>query len=243
MIRIAIADDESRIRLGLAKMIEHSHIPHKITGTYSDGEEALKDMKVNIADVLITDIKMPVIGGLQLIEELKQFNESLKFIVLSGFRDFDYAKTAIRLGVEDYLLKPINQEELYRLLDKANRERESDREGGDQPKGEAEGRVVTLIKKYIEEEYRKDISLSELAEKVYLNPQYVSQLFKAQTGQTITDYLLQVRIEKAKEIMKYNLELKVYEVGELVGYQDPVYFNRLFKKITGVTPKEYRDKA
>jgi two-component system response regulator YesN len=242
MIRIAIADDETRIRLGLSKMIEKGHVPHKITGCYADGEEALKDLKVNIADVLITDLKMPVIGGLALIEQLKQFNKELKFIVLSGFRDFDYAKTAIQLGVEDYLLKPVNQEELYRLLDKVNKEHEAGKEGGDAQRNEADSRVVSLIKDYIEEEFRKEIGLSELADRVFLNPQYISQLFKKQTGQTITDYLLQVRIDKAKEILKYNLELKVYEVGELVGYSDPVYFNRLFKKMTGMTPKEFKEK-
>lgn len=238
-MKIAIVDDESKIRLGLAKMIEQASPLYKISGSYTDGDEALRELKTNIVDVLITDIRMPSMDGLQLIEHLRGLNPDLKIIILSGFRDFDYARTALRSGVEDYLMKPVNRDELYRLLEKlAKSLPESTATGAEQT---GQSRIVSLIVKEIEETYYQEFDLTVFSDKAGLNPNYIRQLFKQHRGQSITDYIMHVRVEKAKELLKYNLELKIYEVGEHVGYPDSVYFNRLFKKIAGMTPKEYKE--
>ena len=102
-------------------------------------------------------------------------------------------------------------------------------------------RTVLAVKKIIETEYRHELSLHQIAEKVFLTASYLSKLFKHETGGTITEYMTMVRINKAKELLKNNRNLKTYEVGEFVGYTDSSYFNKLFKKEVGVTPKEYRD--
>lgn len=103
-------------------------------------------------------------------------------------------------------------------------------------------RVIETIKQLILQDYDKDVELTELSEKVFLNPSYLSTLFKQETGLTITQYVLQLRIMKSKELLKKRLDLKVYEVGEQVGYPDSIYFNKVFKKAVGVTPKEYRNR-
>jgi two-component system response regulator YesN len=101
-------------------------------------------------------------------------------------------------------------------------------------------RLVKVIKDYINEHYYEPITLNMIAENIYLSPSYISDLFKKQTGENITDYLAKVRIEKAKILLK-DLQIKSYEIGEMVGYKDPAYFSKVFKKVVGVSPNEYRN--
>lgn len=104
-------------------------------------------------------------------------------------------------------------------------------------------RTIELVKQIIEEEYKDEMDLSRLAERVFLTPSYLSKYFKTETGETITDYLIKIRLNKAKELLKNRLDYKTYEVGHKVGYHDPAYFNKLFKRMVGMTPKEYRNRT
>lgn len=502
MINIAVVDDEERIRLGLAKLIELSGDEYKVVGCYSGGPELLEHLNDIHADLIITDIKMPQMNGLQLIEKVQQRKPKTKFAIVSGFNDFSFARQAIRQGVEDYLLKPVDQNELADLLNRvknnleleryrkevateehirlllrndidhlpehmiqgANRDlaqtqllrdhfavllvrtepelpaeriekplsywnrefrvcaweprhsvivasigekdysetvrelgytllqqlpvasavrigvsgihqgplklrdaylqaeacmqaswyesgpramadastlpkrdesynplrllekefrpalqvldfnranaavsdwidelgknrpsweeltegsaylfdliRDERSERQTQPSDAAddspglipmlfadwasyknallaaaqeqldnlknarqENRVIETVKSYIQKNYLKEMELQRLADIVYLTPSYLSKLFKTTTGETITDYIISVRIERAKELLLKAPSLKTYEVGEQVGYPDPAYFNKVFKKVTGLTPKEYRERV
>lgn len=502
MIYIAVVDDEERIRLGLAKLIEQSGEDYKVVGCYSGGPELLGHLNEIHVDLIITDIKMPQMNGLQLIEKVQQRKPKTKFAIVSGFNDFSFARQAIRQGVEDYLLKPVDQTELAELLSRVKNNLELERyrkevateehirlllrndinhlpehmiqgasrdlgqtqllrdhfavlfvraepelpteriekhlsywnreyrvfaweprhtvivaaigekdysdtvrelghtllqqlpmassvrigvsgihqgplklrdaylqaeacmqaswyepgqkamaeasalagrdegynplrllekefrpalqmldlvranaavadwmdeltkhrpswealtEGSDylfglirdefnercSPTAETaedsrgpaptffpdwssyragllavaseqleslknarqENRVVETVKAYIQKNYLKELELQRLADIVYLTPSYLSKLFKTTTGETITDYIISVRIERAKELLLKNPSLKTYEVGEQVGYPDPAYFNKVFKKVTGLTPKEYRERV
>ena len=106
-----------------------------------------------------------------------------------------------------------------------------------------ENRVVETVKNFIHRHYSEELELGRLAEEVFLTPSYLSKLFKTETGETITDYWISVRMEKAKELLRENQSLKTYEVGEQVGYGDPAYFNKVFKKVVGSTPKEFRSRV
>jgi two-component system response regulator YesN len=103
-------------------------------------------------------------------------------------------------------------------------------------------RVIEAVKQIIIREYDKHLELAELSERVHLNPSYLSRMFKQETGETVTNYLIRVRIEKAKELLSGEMGLNVYEVSEKVGYSDSMYFTKLFKRMVGVTPKEYAEK-
>lgn len=504
MVRIVLVDDEERIRQGLGKLIERVGSDYVVTGAYASGNELLADIQRVDADVVITDIKMPGLSGLETLEKLQAIRPDWKFIVLSGFNNFLYARQALRLGVEDYLLKPVDVDELSRLLLKVRlgleRERarmrgratdqvrlllfgepdtmpahlreeayaglgklplfadhfavfvlsshsgtalaqiESASRGwqrgwlavpkadgvaavvvsigagdhadtvselgqtlqrllpgrfigrigasdvfrgpawlreaylqaivamqhawyspassafanyaklpkrteasavghpiallardfremlalhdfdraaeairqwlallmqrkpgwnelkngcetvaamirGEQAAEDAgsrpvfdhaaldpacspnsvafteqflsaaksafqllladkqEKRVVEEVKFYIQRHYTEELELSRLAEVVYLTPSYLSKLFKGETGETITDYLIAVRMERAKALLRDKRAWKTYEVGEQVGYADPAYFNKVFKKIVGCTPKEFRERV
>ncbi|MNI63628.1 putative response regulatory protein [compost metagenome] len=164
--------------------------------------------------------------------------------MLSGFSDFEYARRAIRYGVMDYLLKPIEKTQLFELLkrvetDKRLKLADAEQHAVQAPEG-GEHYVVEQTKSILEREYGHNFELERLAEAVGMNASYISRLFKYKTGQTITDYLIGIRIAKAKELLTEQPDLKNYEIAELVGYSDPVYFNKLFKKICGMTPKDYK---
>ncbi|MFD0670781.1 response regulator [Cohnella sp. GCM10027633] len=502
MIPIAVVDDEERIRQGLAKLIEQSGEQYKVTGIFASGAELLAQLDELDVELVITDIKMPKMNGLELIERLRDRKPNLKIAIVSGFDDFTFARQALRYGIEDYMLKPVDKSELEQLLRKVGdslaqeREREHAREedqlglllfneaeqlpkhlrdetskalelspsfiepyavfvirgrtemsariidtatagwlprrkvlegddayalvvwlsstdhaerakeigqtllqrlpvafegriGGSgvfrgatwlreacrqaeqalqhawftagrggfadyasipkrqhaaqrlpvlldkefhdmmaltefvraqesivkwikacreerptwpelregcetvlafirrygtakagepeaapQPvaacephryadfdafsrfylaevaeefrllqESRQENRVVETVKSYILQHYTEELELNRLAEEVYLTPSYLSKLFKTETGETITEYLISVRIDRAKELLRELTALKTYEIGEKVGYADPAYFNKVFKKVVGCTPKEYRDRV
>ncbi|MBB6673955.1 response regulator transcription factor [Cohnella nanjingensis] len=502
-VNIAVVDDEERIRQGLAKLVEQTGEEYRVVGTYANGQELLDALGGLQLDLVITDIKMPQMNGLQLIERVQQRRPKIKFAILSGFNDFAFARQAIRQGVEDYLLKPVDQSELSELLSRVKHNLELDSyrkavaaeehirlllsndvshlpehmtqgasrelgqselfrehyavillrtepelapervvsymaswtrahkvlaweprqtvvvtaighgdhadtarelgvtllqrvphpiyarlgasaihqgplklreayleaeaslqkvwyedgykamndvhhlakrgdegmnllrlldkdfrpalqmldvaraeaalvawlddvgrqkpswqalaegcaavsglirsersERGPQPDEPEEepvvwspkrfihwaaftaafldaareqlhilkearqgNRVVETVKAYIQRHYTEELELQRLADTVYLTPSYLSKLFKTETGETITDYVISIRIERAKEKLLKEPSLKTYEVGESVGYPDPAYFNKVFKKVAGVTPKEYRERV
>lgn len=239
VLRIAIVDDEDKMKQGLRKWIEKADPEYQVIGVYSNGKEALKQLEQTAAEVVITDIKMPQMDGLELIRHLKKRNADIKFIIVSGLTEFEHARTAIRLGVVHYLVKPIVKTELVQVLHELAQQ---------QPKQATcsmnrHSRTIGQVKQLIEQGYKQEIHLSQLAKKVYLTPSYLSKRFKTEMNKTITDYIIEVRMKKAKELLRERLDLKVYEVAELVGYPDPVYFNKLFKKEVGMTPREYREQG
>ncbi|QMV43942.1 response regulator [Cohnella cholangitidis] len=502
MVNIIVVDDEERIRLGLVKLISQIGEEYQVKGIYASGIELLADIDNVEADLLITDIKMPKLNGLELVEKVKSMRPEMKFAILSGFDDFSYARQALRYGAMEYLLKPVDKTDLERLLVKVKTDLEQignenkfnaedhlkllllndsedlpmhmteaasrylkaipalqshfavfvlrgnpvvtrqnwqfavagtqrewffverdeqttaaivcigDRDHADTtkelaqtllyrlpasfcgqlgcsdvfngsnwlrqsylqaeravqhgwysdakkgysvysdlpkkqesvanpyiiidrtfrealaladyerareslhlwveemierrplwndlfdacvalhallPRGSEdhgqppqqtqsmiierpesfanaraftsyflglimellsekelarqENRVIETVKAYIRNHYTEEMELNRLAEKVFLTPSYLSKLFKTETGETLTEYFISVRIERAKELLRDQRALKTYEVGEKVGYFDPAYFNKIFKKTVGCTPKEYRDRV
>lgn len=252
-MNIMIADDEEFIRLGLEKILTKMDLDIKVIGSYSNGMDAwshISKLGEGELDVLITDIKMPMMDGLKLIEHLR--GRTIATIVLSGFSEFEYARKALRQGVRDYLLKPIDKANLYDLLVKIKLER-SEQESASAASGvtdlsqetitkEKEHHVIEQMKAILEEEYGKNFEMERMAESVGMSANYLSRLFKQETGMTLTDYLIDIRIEKAKQFLTDHPNLKNYEISQLVGYSDPVYFNKLFKKMVGETPKDYKGK-
>jgi two-component system, response regulator YesN len=248
MIKVMIADDEEVIRRGLAKITSKMDIEVNVIGSYGNGAEAwqhLQDLSPSDIDLLITDIKMPMMDGFKLIEHARDHMQNISIAVLSGFSEFEYARRAIRHGVMEYLLKPIDKKQLHDLLRRV--EDQKSRAPQQKPEEElpqaAEGGehyVVEQAKSILEKEYGQSFELERLAEAVGMNASYISRLFKSKTGGTITDYLIGIRIAKAKELLIKHPDMRNYEIAERVGYSDPVYFNKLFKKMTGVTPKDYK---
>lgn len=236
MLNIVIVDDEEYVLKGLEIIISEAGRNYCVVGCFEDGEDALPKLLSLDVDVILTDIKMPRMDGLELIKNVKMLNTEITCVILSGFDDFEYARVALRYGVKDFLLKPVDENELFRCFDEIAKSKNK----ADRDISEGEKRTVTIVKKIIDTEYYKEFTLAYLAEKVYLNPKYLSRLFKDETGITITDYLLHTRIAKAKELLIGNLDMKIYEIAGAVGYEEPDFFNKLFKRAVGISPRDYR---
>lgn len=188
----------------------------------------LSGMGPDDLDVIVTDIEMPMMDGLRFIEQAKEKLPNVVIIMLSGYNDFEYARRALRAGATDYLLKPMDKVEVFKLLDRcaeAKQAAERDAGAAAAPAPHSLGAATAdRICKLIDREYNRDIDLPYIADKVGFNASYISKLFSREKGETITDYLNRVRMDKAKMLLRDHPGLKVYEIAHLVGYGDKIYF-------------------
>ena len=238
-MKILIIDDEPKIRNGLSNLLTRRE-GWEVAGAYENAADALKYLAVNQVDVMITDIKMPEISGLELIARIRERDKKTAIIILSGYSNFQFAQRAIELGVSRYLTKPTNPRELICILEETEKKL-----GGKQEKEEDSGKIPNLFVQkaadYIKLNYSEKISIKEIADQLYLSPNYLSELFKKHTGKTISEYLTEYRLEKACQLLDH-AEYRVGDVSGMVGIHDGRYFSNMFKKKYGMTPTEYRNR-
>ncbi|CDA99238.1 putative uncharacterized protein [Lachnospiraceae bacterium CAG:215] len=238
-MKILIIDDEPKIRNGLSNLLTRRE-GWEVAGAYENAADALKYLAVNQVDVMITDIKMPEISGLELIARIRERDKKTAIIILSGYSNFQFAQRAIELGVSRYLTKPTNPRELICVLEETEKKL-----GGKQENEEDSGKIPNLFVQkaadYIKLNYSEKISIKEIADQLYLSPNYLSELFKKHTGKTIFEYLTDYRLEKACQLLDH-AEYRVGDVSGMVGIHDGRYFSNMFKKKYGMTPTEYRNR-
>lgn len=238
-MKILIIDDEPKIRNGLSNLLARRE-GWEVAGAYENAADALKYLAVNQVDVIITDIKMPEISGLELIARIRERDKKTAIIILSGYSNFQFAQRAIELGVSRYLTKPTNPRELICVLEETEKKL-----GGKQEKEEDSEKIPNLFVQkaadYIKLNYSEKISIKEIADQLYLSPNYLSELFKKHTGKTISEYLTDYRLEKACQLLDH-AEYRVGDVSGMVGIHDGRYFSNMFKKKYGMTPTEYRNR-
>ena len=235
---IVIVDDEPKIRNGLSRLLDGRGNWH-VTGTYADGMDALKNMAFRRPDVIITDIRMPEVNGLDMIDRMRETDRDAYIIILSGYSDFGFAQRAIELGVTRYLTKPTKKRELLGVLEEIERRLPGEQKGEEEKK-EVTNLMVQKAMDYIALNYSGKISLKEIAQELYLSPNYLSELFKRHTGKNISEYITQFRLEKARRYLQQP-EYKIGDVAELVGFSDQRYFSSMFKRRYGMTTNEYRN--
>jgi two-component system response regulator YesN len=248
MYKLMIVDDEPIILNGLRHLIEKHAWFSEIVGA-SDGIDALEKMETFKPDLLITDIHMPEMDGLELIRQAKQRKVD-RFIVLSGYDVFDYVREALRMNVVDYLLKPINKSELHDALERIHQGWETERESGSKfalinSIGDMEEQQdhITKCLAYIQNHFARDLSLDEVADYLGLHPNYVSCLIKKITAKSFVHHISTYRVQKAKEILAKRPSLSLDQVSRHVGYENPRHFYKVFKKYEGTTPGEYRSQV
>lgn len=243
-MKIIIVDDEIKIRNGLSKLISNCKDKnYEITGVFADAFSMLNSLNTLAADVLITDIKMPVINGLELISKIREKNQDIKIIILSGYGNFTYAQEAIKLGVYRYLLKPTNPKELLSALNELafqNHTINTVQSSAPDDLKTVKNIIIQQAVNYIEINYNKKISLKKTAEYLHISPNYFCELFKKFLNKNFIDYVNEYRIEKSKTFLK-DISLTVHDISRLVGYSDSRYFCSIFKKKNGITPTEYRN--
>lgn len=241
MSSILLVDDERWVRTALRKVIERSGHPYQVVMECSNGLEALEWLENHAADVVMTDVKMPVMDGITLVRQLRERNQQHEVVMISGYDDFPYLQFALRAQVVDYLLKPVEVDEMSKCLESIQG-RLSKAQADALPPAAAdafEQSPIRLAIHYIHSALPGDITLQEVAAKVHLNSSYLSQLFKQHMKVNFTDYVMEKRMEKAKQLLSQTT-LRVSEIAERVGYSDLAYFSNTYKRLTGMTPSEYR---
>lgn len=252
MLKILIVDDEDIIRAGLRSLIDKNIPDYEVIGTARNGKEGLALALKLIPNVIIADIKMPYLDGLEMVDMIRPTLHDVKFIILSAYTDFPYLQHAIRSGVVDYLEKPVNRFELANRLNtirnilnhqetlEKSREAEPSLPPPESLSGAKENATIEKAVQYVHANFFTDISLTVISKYLHINSNYFCTLFKKKTGVNFIDYLTNVRIENSKKLLE-NPNLKIYEISQMIGYYSSKHFSLLFKDLVGVTPTEYRE--
>lgn len=259
MYRILLTDDEQIERMALARRLTR-HFGNNIKISEAvNGAEALEIFTRERNQIVILDIAMPELNGVEAAEQIRKLDSDCVIIFLTAYDEFSYAKRAIVVRALDYLLKPCEEEELLavmeeamRLADRNGAGQEQSKDGGGQQdvhlendpeehmEGEARREVAEIIRDYIRNNYMKEISMQDAARMLHYSDAYFCKLFKQCFDQNFTTYLTKIRIHEARKLL-INKNASIKDVGMKVGYYDSNYFAKVFKRITGILPSEYRD--
>ena len=247
MYRVILVDDERLILRGLSTVVPWAELCCEVAGTAHDGADGLEQIRKLRPDIVLTDIRMPNMDGLTMLAAIRSEFPEIQMSVLTAYREFDYARQAITLGVCRYLLKPSNLEELKDAvrqmaarLDAAAKPAEES--GEDETVREAGNYLVKAALAYIREHCTEQhLSLGEVAEHVYVSQWHLSKLLNRETGQSFFDLLSGMRISRAKELLA-DPAIRIHEIAEKTGFSDVAHFSRSFKKTAGCTPGEYRNR-
>lgn len=240
MYKLLIVDDEAFERKVIRFMLNKSFSNIKVIGDATNGEEAILLAKKHDPDIIIMDIKMPEKNGLEAQQVIMQFSPNIKTIILTAFDNFNFAQNAIKLGVVDYMLKPIKPEELNESISKVISllQREKINLQTSKEVNYTKDSIHQALE-YINKNFNKEISLESVSDHVHLNPQYFSRYFKNNTGIKFTEYVSKVRIKEGKKLLA-STDKSVSRISMDIGYIDPAYFTKVFIKYEGISPHKYR---
>lgn len=234
--KILVVDDEKFIRTGISLILEDTFKEQVEVIQAKNGKEAIEIIENREFDIIISDINMPFINGIDLIKEIRKSNQDVEVIVISGYDVFEYARQCMKYGVKNYLLKPINDEELIDIVSVSIGKNKDVFEEED---NKLEDIYIEKAREYIETHYFKDINMAVVSNFVSLNYSYFSSLFNKHMGMNFSDYLNYIRIQKSKVLLK-NIDYKIHEISEMVGYKNSKHFTKNFKKFEKRTPMEFR---
>ena len=242
-LHILLVDDEYYLRQTMIRRIQELESDFRVEAEASDGQEALKLLKEKDIQLVFTDIRMPEMDGLVLSRKIHELYPDILTIVLTGYADFSYAQEALRNGVFDYLLKPVDPEALETVLNRALLRLKDSFELTSEEK-EASGSLsaeasVEQAILYMQKHYMEDIDIGSLAEKLGFHSAYLTRLFNRYAGESPLKYLTNIRIHEAKRLLK-DPSLSISAVGEKVGYPDQFHFSKTFRKATGLNPSAFR---
>lgn len=238
-MKIVIVEDEPRAARGLRNLLEEEDESIEIAGIAADGREALDLIRYHAPDVVITDIRMPGMDGMELIRAIRAQNIPCRIVIVSAYEEFETAREAISLGVTDYLVKPIVREDVHNLLDKLQNRRQRWEQNSElvdrYPKAQP---LVRHALKIIEDSYQTRLMQRDVAESLGVTAEYFSYLFTKNIGVNFARFLRMYRIEKAKGFLASGKASK-NDVYERVGFSDNKYFQKCFKEETGIGVSEF----
>ncbi len=255
MIHILLVEDEEVIRTGLMYTVDWLAMGAVVIGAAKDGKEGLEMIQSLKPDMVISDIRMPVMSGLEMIRQARAVGLRFIPILLTSYSDFDYAKQAIELQVFDYIVKPVSDEKLAEVVQRAGKQLERDKALQHVEHTEAAypgnaDNTILVIKHIpdnphvnaclnsIEQDYTGHPSIESLADELKVSVSYLSRIFKQTTSMTFLDFLNKYRVQKAIELLS-SREYKVYEVASVTGFTNYKRFYEVFKRYTGISPTDF----
>ncbi len=235
-MNLLIVDDEEMEAEVIQKLIDWDQVRISNVYTAYSARQAIEVLKQNYISIVLSDIEMPRGSGHDLAKWIQENKPETVVIFLTGHADFTYAAAAIRLDVVDYLLKPVDAGRLREALERAVKRVP----GGMEEEGDLSApEVVRRIKLYVKENCGQEITRAKLAEKYFIHPDYLSRIFREQAGIPFSNYIIKVRVKRAKQLLM-NTNQTISYIAAAVGYSNTAYFAKHFKRETGETPKEYR---
>lgn len=246
MWKVLVVEDEEAVRRRVVLAVDWAALGCVVAGEASNGVEALEAVERLEPSLIITDLKMPEMDGLEMLRRLRERGSGVRVIILTAHESFAYARAALRLGAADYLLKPLRGGDLERAV-LALKKRAGD--GGNARQTPAPFRLkkgdkskyVLAAMDYVGAHYAEPgVGVAAIAENLGISEGHLSHLFKKETDYTLRGYLTRYRMHRAMELLR-DCRVKIYEVAEAVGYRDVTHFSATFKKLVGVSPSEYQD--
>lgn len=256
MYQVLLVEDEDILRKGIRNSVPWERYGCSVAGEAANGREGVEQICALHPDIVITDINMPLMDGLQMIAQTKG-DYDYAAVILTGYSDFEYAQEAIRSGVADYVLKPLNTGTMCEALERAvlecrnvrwlrarNERLEALRDVSLLPENPPDVRrdeVAAQVLRYLEENYRERVTLADLVDALHYSDRYINQRFQKATGTTVIEYLNRLRIQKALSLLGQGA-VPISEVGTACGIGDYKYFTQVFRKYMGCSPREYQQK-
>lgn len=239
MYKLLIVDDEKKIRDGIASLYDWQNLGFQVDSCLENGRLAIDYILQHPVDVVLCDIRMPVLDGIAFAKYIYDYNIDTRVVFLSGYSDFELAQKAIRYKVTDYILKPTTYVETFTVFNKIREDLDNENQSADTPQTDERNFQVTHYIKHYVSKNLATASLNKIALELNLTPNYLSKIFKEQTNITFTEYLIQKKLDYACELLQ-NVNFKVYEVSLMCGYDNPKNFAKTFRQYIGCTPQEYR---
>lgn len=243
MYRILIVEDDRTNRLFYEKLPVWQQEGFVIGGQAENGKRALEQMETEQFDAFFVDVMMPVMNGLEFLQELKNRGITAPRIIVSNYNEFSYVRQGMKLGAMDYLLKPVTEEELQECLRTVREELDAEKEQSVEEQiflacgADIHSGFVQKLMQYFQE--HTDLNQKEISDAFLLSKDYFGKLFKRQMHENFNQFVLKYKMEYAKYLLEHTDD-RIYEIGDKLGYKTTDYFSKIFKEYTGQTPAQYR---
>jgi two-component system response regulator YesN len=234
-----VIDDEKWIGIDMKKTVNWEKAGFELPTFYQDPILAYNKLIANPVDVIFTDIRMPSFSGIDLIRSLREKKIDSEIVIISAYEDFVIAQQSIRLNVFDFCLKPINPKRINEILQSLSLKLNHKKKSNLNETCDDTQIIIKKIIHYLEQNITQKITLDDVANKFFINKSYVCYLFRKNYDKTFSQYVNNLKIERAKELLA-NTNLSNEKIAEYLSYCDYYYFTRVFKNNTGISPFEYR---
>lgn len=235
MLNVLIIDDNKAFTKMLSQYIAWDTLDMKLCATAYQGKQGLTAIRKYHPDLVITDINMPGMDGLEMMEQAQEIVPNARFILITAHDDFQYAYRAIKQQAFDYLLKPCTREELQRVLERASYELLSKQEKSDSKYPP----IVREVIVYIKANLSQSVTLEKLSEEFHVSESNISRNIKKFTGLRYSDLLIKLRMEEAKHLLDDPYS-NITEIAERVGYKNYISFYKVFVRSEGISPSAFR---